>query len=133
MGSGKLPSASCHATQGHVPKFLRVIFNHNGSINNRQLEESLGLKDKLSGTRPISFMDFLFKLVYFSSSLSLAHPRMAILESSILQAFFLISTSGPINMYKPIKAQILCKPGGLVCCYCYYRSECCGGIIGVGG
>lgn len=121
MASGKLPPAPCHAVQGHVPKFLRVIFNHNSNINNRQLEESLGLKDKLSGTGPISFMDSLFKLSYFSSFLSPAHPRMGTFESVFnIAGIFppLISTLGPINMYRPITAQILCKLGGRVCCYC---------------
>lgn len=33
-------------------------------------------------------------------------------------------------MYKPIKAQTLCKPGGLVCCC--YSMEYCWGMIGVG-
>lgn len=53
-----LSSPSC-ATQGHVPTFLLVIFNQSSNVNNRQLDESLELKDKLSGTVPISFKDSL--------------------------------------------------------------------------
>jgi hypothetical protein len=58
----KLPFPSSCATQGHVPEFLLVIFNQCSNINNRQLGESLELKDKLSGTGPISFMDSLVRL-----------------------------------------------------------------------
>lgn len=58
----KLPSPSSCATQGHVPKLLLVLFNQSSNINNRQLGENLELKDKLTGTGSIPFMDSQFRL-----------------------------------------------------------------------
>lgn len=120
----KLPSPCVGATQEHVPKFFLGMFNYSSNVNNRQLRESLELKNKLSGLGSISFMESA-QMQCVSSLLSrVLFPgwqgpnRKGTQELLLSCEHFFISTQGHINMHKPIKAPLTCKHRGSVCWHC---------------
>lgn len=121
----KLPSPPFGATQKHVPKFFLGMFNYSSNVNNRQLRESLELKNKLSGLEPISFMDSLLRSSVSAACLpAVPFPgwqgpnREGTQELLLSCEHFFISTQGHINMHKPIKAPLTCKHRGGVCWHC---------------